>query len=268
MPPQFNLYELSGWVLFAVLFGLIGGATAAGLWFAARRAPRPGEEAARSHLGTALGGVLGMLALLLSFTFSIALERFEVRKALIVEEANALGTLWLRLQLLPDSLRLPAQAAVRQYVDADVQFYALRTRGGVEDPRYQALEAQIRQLSAQLWQTGVQAAAADKSAVTALLLQSLNQTIDLHEKRHAAGEYHVPGAVLFVVFVVAVLAAGLLSFACGMGPRHDRVAALLASGLVLLVSMMIVDLDRPRRGFITTGQQSLLRLQAELSRSP
>jgi hypothetical protein len=223
------------------------------------------DEAAKSHVGALQGAALGLLALLLAFTFSMAVSRYDTRKHLVMEEANAIGTTALRTSLLPEPQRQQARASLRSYVDARLAFYEAGEDGGQVAA---ALAAGGREQE-KLWALATDVAAQDPRSVSAgLFIQTLNDSIDLAEKRLVAYESHVPGTVIALLLLVSVLAFGFLGYGSALtGARHARSTAVFAL-LVTLVVTIVMDIDRPRGGLIRISQASMQRLAASLSAEP
>jgi hypothetical protein len=179
----------------------------------------------------------------------------------VLEEANAIGTTYLRSQFLPPKPRGSVTLLLRSYVAARLAFHA----AGVDPVRLEAANAEASGIERQLWSFAVEAAVQNPTSVpTGLFVESLNAVIDLHEKRLVAFENRVPEPVLYVLLVVSMVAFALLGYGCGL--RQDRRLVLHAIFALLIVFVLttILDMDRPRRGLITVPQESLLRLQATL----
>jgi hypothetical protein len=197
--------------------------------------------------------------LLLGFTFSLALQRFDSRSEAVIEEANAIGTAILRAGLLPESVRTDSQELLRRYLDQRV------LAGAVSLDRPQDREAVLLesdQLLAALWTNAERAAAEDGSPVrTGLFVQALNQMIDAYGIRDAALHRHVPEPVLFLMFMAFILAASLVGYATGVSARRTSIPTYVLVTLVAFLVFIVIDLDRPRRGLIEVSQQSLLDLQ-------
>ena len=206
-----------------------------------------------------LAAMLGLLALLLAFTFSDALQRYEDRSQTVVAEANAIGTTYLRARLLPREMQDEVQALLRQYLDVRIQ----GGRVDATDPAlYESLLNQGNLMEAQLWNHAVRAAELDKSVVTSgLFIQSLNELIDTSTTRNAALNRHVPEIVLFLMFATIVLTTATLGYASGIAGHRVTLAAFLLLILIALVVYLIIDLDRPRRGAIQVSHDSMLSLQ-------
>jgi len=206
-----------------------------------------------------LAAMLGLLALLLAFTFSAALQRYEDRSQTVVAEANAIGTTYLRARLLPREMQDEVQALLRQYLDVRIQ----EGRVDAADPAlHESLLNQGRLMEAQLWNHAVRAAELDKSVVTSgLFIQSLNELIDTSGTRNAALNRHVPEIVLFLMFATIVLTTATLGYASGIAGHRVTLAAFVLVMLIALVVYLIIDLDRPRRGAIQVSHESVLSLQ-------
>jgi hypothetical protein len=229
-----------------------------------RNAESRTTEKTKSQLGAIEGGILGVLALLLGFTMSMAVTRFEVRKQLVLEEANAIGTSYLRTQLLPAPEGTEIANLLREYVIVRLQYADV----GDDLDRLQATREQAERLQNEFWTRAVAYGQKDPSPVKAgLLLQSLNDVIDLESARWMAFHNHVPPRVIYVNYIVALFAAILVGYAFG---REGRRQVFSTSVLVLAITVVlavIVDLDQPRQGFIKVSQQPLVDLQHQLLKS-
>jgi len=212
-----------------------------------------------TQANSVLVSMLGLLALLLAFTFSAALQRFEDRSQTVVAEANAIGTTYLRARLLPGEMRDEVQALLRQYLDVRIQ----EGRVDATDPElYESLLHQAKLMEAQLWNHAVRAAELDKSVVTSgLFIQSLNELIDTSTTRNAALNRQVPEIVLFLMIATIVLTTATLGYASGIAGHRVTLAAFVLLILIALVVYLIIDLDRPRRGVIQVSHESMLSLQ-------
>lgn len=206
-----------------------------------------------------LASMLGLLALLLAFTFSAALQRYDDRSKAVVAEANAIGTTYLRARLLPREMHDEVQALIRQYLDLRIQ----EGRADFADAaQREELLRQAALMEAQLWSQAVRAAELDGGPVTSgLFIQSLNELIDASGTRRAENSHHVPEIVLFLMFATVVITTATLGFASGIAGHRVTLAAFVLIVLIALVVYLIIDLDRPRRGSIQVSQGSMLTLQ-------
>lgn len=222
------------------------------------------DDATKSHIGALQGAVLGLLALLLGFTFAMAVSRFDNRKALVLEEANAIGTTYLRARFLPSPQNHEVAALLRDYVEARLDFY----EAGIELSRLDAANVKASRIEDQLWALTVAAAAADpRSVPIGLLIESVNEVIDVREKRRVALDNHVPEVVLYLLYVTAAVALGLVGYNSGLAGKRRLASGAIVAALIALVLTTILDIDRPRRGLILVSQDSLIRLRATLAQS-
>jgi hypothetical protein len=256
-------YGINEWFIFAALLVLLFLATETGFKLG-RRARSGIDEHTRSEITMIQAAVLGLLALLLGFTFSMSASRFDTRKQLILEESNAIGTTFLRARLLPEPRRTEVSNVLRRYVDVRIEFYM----SGTDRIKLRQATDQTEQLHNELWSRAVAVAEKDPRAVTTgLFLQSLNEMIDLHAKRMAALDNHVPETIFMLLYVVSVLSMGLVGYGCGLGTRRNLLATMTAAFLVASVILLLVDLDRPRRGLIKTGHKSMVNLRDSLKKT-
>jgi hypothetical protein len=224
-----------------------------------RRKQPKATEASKSQANAVLVSMLGLLALLLGFTFFAALQRYDERSRSVVDEANAIGTTYLRARLLPGEMHNEVQALFRHYLAIRIQEgYVNATKPVLRD----SLLHQTKLIQAQLWNQAIRAAELDGSYVTSgLFIQSLNQLIDSFGTRNAVLNRHVPEVVLFLMFATIVMTTATLGYASGIGGNRVTLSAIVLVVLIALVIYLIIDLDRPRRGSILVSHKSLLNLK-------
>ena len=210
----------------------------------------------RSQITTVGAALLGILALLLGFTMSMAVSGFEVRKQLVLDEANAIGTSVLRAQLLPAPEGPEIANLLRQYINVRVQYGT----SGDDLPRLNDLHAESVHLQTELWIRAAAYAQKDPNPVKAALLQSLNEAIDLETARWTAFQNRVPQNVIYVNATVGLLAAMLIGYSFGANGRRNVFSMCVLTLAITLVLSVIIDLDRPRSGFIGASQQPMIDL--------
>lgn len=215
------------------------------------------DQETRSGLSTIHGAILGLLGLMLGFTFVMALSRYDLRRQLVVEEANAIGTTWLRSALVPQPARDSTGKLLQAYVDARLEFYA----AGVNQNRLRAAMEKSVQLQMSLWRGAISAARNQSTPITALFIASLNEMIDLDAKRIEALENRIPLAVWLVLTMISLIVSLL---AGSIYPQRMSVVVLLLPIVLAAVMTLIADLDSSRGGLILISQRSMVRLQAEL----
>jgi hypothetical protein len=240
------------WLFFALML------TATEIGFRLGRKLEAGTpESIKSQISTVEAAILGILALLLGFTVSMAVSRFETRKQLVLEEADAIGTSSLRAQLLPAPAGPVIQSLLRQYVDVRVQYGTT----GNNLARLEDLNRQTARLQTEFWTRAAAYAQQDPNPVkVGLLLQSLNQAIDLAETRWMAFQNHVPESVIYVNAAVGLLSAMLVGYSFGVNGRRNVFSMFMLAVSITLVLAVIIDLDRPRSGYIRVSQQPMIDL--------
>ena len=226
-----------------------------------RRRMAIADDDSKGHVNATSSSTLGLMALLLAFTFSLSLQRFDARSDAVVDEANAIGTAYLRAQLLPPSLREEAKAKLRSYVDLRVKADTVATVSS----DWPALVAEAGRIQTTLWNDARRAAELEPNPVTSgLFIQSLNELIDSFGRRDAALDRHVPEIVLWLLFATFLISAAIVGFASGFAGHRPSWVTFAMLVLILVLVFVILDLDRPRRGLIRVSQKSMLDLQASI----
>jgi hypothetical protein len=219
------------------------------------------DDREKSHTSALQGATLGLLALLLGFTFAMAVTRYDNRKAVVLEQANAIGTAELRSRLLPAAQAEAAAKLFREYVET----WLAHKAAGTDAAAIAATESRAGDIETKLWDLARAATAADPHSIPAgLFATAMNDVIDLHEKRRRSLEDRVPEVVFILLFAVSAFALGQIAYSSGLSGHRHPVANVLFAGIIALVLIIIMDIDRPRRGLIQVSQDSLLRLQESL----
>jgi hypothetical protein len=253
------LASTSLWAIAVALLLAMVAAAVAGYfvrkWRLRRRGPLDPEK--ENHEGFVLSAVLGLLALLLGFTFALAVDRFETRRALVLEEANAIGTAYLRTQLLEEPHRARISRLLVEYTDNRI----VVARAPPAEAR--TLVARNDRLVTELWAGTIAAFPTIRGIdFSSAYLDSMNLVIDLDESRKASRQAKVPHEVYLVLFIYIVVAAGVMGFTLD-GPL-ERGAATFLFLLLTLSLMLIIDIDRPTGGGIDESQRPMEDLQASL----
>ncbi len=234
-----------------LLFPLIGLiAYEIGYRVGVRRIERTPDEK-EGPSGVLVGSLLALMGFLLAVTMGMASDRFDTRRQLVLAEANTIGTLYLRAGYLPtpvsDASRdlLRAYAPLRVSVDDDAVLVENLARSGeIADALWAIAETQAR--------------ATPDSQVLALYISALNELIDLRETRLVAASYaRVPETVILLMFVGSALTLAMVGFHAGLHRQRSLIGAIILVIVLGAVIALVVDLDRPRQGFLTVSQQPL-----------
>lgn len=256
------MYDISSIRIAGFLFAAMVLAIEAGYRFGLR-SQRSASDGFRSHVNGMAASLIGVLALLLGFTFSLSLQRFDNRSEVVVEEANAIGTAYLRSQLLPASVRGAVQKLLREYLDLRVQASTIPLIE--ENERGPLLEKSTR-IQWVLWGYARKAAEQEPNpATTGLFIQSLNELIDIYGRRDATLARHVPEVVLWLLFVTFLMAGVTVGYSSGVANHRASFVTYVMIALISVLVFIILDLDRPRRGLIRVNQESLFNLQATIN---
>jgi len=257
------IYRLDLWVIFLLTIALFALATEVGFRLG-RRAKAKVPESAKSHIGTLEGAVLALLALMLGFSFAMALSRYDTRRDLVLAEADAIGTAYLRAQLLPPPHNEEVPKLLRKYVDVRLEFYGV----GIEDVGLRKASEETEQLQQQIWSRAIALSAeGQRPEMLRLFIESMNEVIDLQEKRSTAMNDHVPSTVFLILYTIAAIGFGFIGNTAGLSGHRHLFVTLLIVILISGVITLIADLDRPRRGLIKVNQQSMIDLRESLDKA-
>lgn len=205
-------------------------------------------------------GILGLLALLLGFTFSMALQRFDNRSHAVIKEANAIGTALLRTKLLPKPYDSTTYSLLQKYVDLRIEISSVDL---TMKTQRKSINDKTDEIQNQIWDQLIKAAELDPRPVTTgYFITSLNDLIDARGERNALLQRHVPEVILFLLFFVFIIGGALMGYTSGLGLKRAYIPTVIFSLLLVLVVFIIIDLDRPKRGLIMVKQDSLIELKS------
>ena len=255
-------FSLQSWQLALVILGVIGASTAVG--YMVGRYLRQHQAKLREPFGVLQAALLGVVGLILAFGLSLAVGRYEDRRAATVDEANAIGTSYLRAQLIAEPARSETLALFPRYTDLAIQI-SKEIPGSSGMRRTTAQEGLLQR---QLWRlAGKSIAAAPNASAPRLYVDSLNETFDAQSTRLSALNNRVPSAVLTLEVIGAAIAMGLLALHISVLGR-GLVAMIAAATLVSLLLLVTFDLDRPARGLIKVPDTPLVAVRASMALPP
>ena len=220
------------------------------------------EGIAKEDIALLLGAVLTLLSLMLGFTYAMSEDRYEARRQLVIDEANAIGTAYLRAQALPEPRSSEIQELLRHYAELRVEIAGIKNDA---PEKIREIDDRTKQLHGLMWSHAAVLAKERPDPVVAVFLESLNEMIDIHSKRLAAFRDHVPFSIYPVLFIGSAIALWMVGFYFGMRGQRARILTVMLAVLVATVMWLILDLDQPTRGTIKASQQSLIDLQRDLS---
>lgn len=214
-------------------------------------------EESQASLGTIVASVLGLLAFMLGFTFNVALSRFDERRTAILDDANAIGTTYLRADFFDEPQRGQIRKLLREYVQVRVE--------GIVPERVAQITTKSQALQAQIWSIAAKLGKEQRNPITGLFISSLNDTIDMDAKRINVGIYaRVPESVWLVLLAVSMLSMLGVGYYSGQSGNRSWAEILLLVSTFALVTWLVADLDRPHEGFVRASQAPMEALQKQI----
>ena len=255
-------FRLSSWELWLIIAAVVFGFVAVG--YVVGRALRKQSETLREPIGVVQGALLALVGLILAFGLTLAIARYDSRRVAVVDDANAIGTAYLRAQTLAEPERSGSLRLLVRYTNASLRL-------SHEVPSTQGFERTVAEESAlqrPLWRLAGDALdAAPRDSAPRLYVDSLNEVINMQTVRVATLNNRLPSAVLILEVLGAAAALGLLALYTAMLGR-GATTVILAAVLVTLLVLVIFDLDRPTRGLIRITDAPLVALRASMALPP
>lgn len=244
------------WVFFSTVLVVTFLSTEVGHRVGEWRLRKRGSEP-QASLGTIVAAMLGLLAFMLGFTFNVALSRFDERRTAILDDANAIGTTYLRADFLDEPERGQAKHLLREYVQVRLK--------GIVPEQLDEMAAKTQSLQTQLWSIAAHLGKEKPNPISGLFISSLNETIDMDAKRVNIGIYaRVPESVWLVLFAVSALSMLGVGYYSGQTGSRSWAEILLLVVTFSLVTLLVADLDRPHEGFIRASQQPMESLEKQI----
>ncbi|RVU40969.1 hypothetical protein EA187_19505 [Lujinxingia sediminis] len=252
--------ETHWWFFFAgtIVFFLL--MVEGGYWVGRWRREHTDPEQ-KSQTGTILAALLALLGFLLAISFGIAADRFAERKALVLQEANDIGTTFLRTNFLPQAQGDTSKTLLAAYVDTRLR--PLET-ADVDAAIHDSVE-----LQSALWeQATIAAAAHPRSVPVGLYIDSLNDVIDRHEERvTVAIHYRIPPSLIWTLYLVALLSMVVMGLNFGLAGTRNMLASVALVMAFSAVLLLIVDLDQVHQRLFTVSQSPLEDTQASIQKT-
>lgn len=226
----------------------------AGSW---RHVSSPGEK--EEPVGAMVAAMLALLALVLGFTFSMAALRFDQRREAVLNESNAIGTTFLRAQLLAEPEKSEISKLLKEYVDIRIP--------AAQQGKLQEAIVRSENVQESLWKQAIAVAQKDPaSVISALFINSLNEVIDLHAKRiHIGIRSHIPHIIWLVLIGFTVLGLGAVGYQAGLSTTKRSPAMIGMCLAFAAIFALIGDLDRSQEGYLRVGQEAMIDLQRSMA---
>ena len=197
-------------------------------------------------MGSMESSMLGLMALLLGFTFSMAISKFDTRRQIIIEEANDMGTAVLRADLFPDSIRTLLRADFKEYVEARISYYD----AGVDADKIDSALKKTSFYSGRLWKRAAVLVQDDRYRVSNLqMIPALNSMIDIVSVRESGRKAKVPPFILAMLLILTLISSFLVGYGY-KGRRRNLVMICIFSLMTTIALYLILELDRPQSGML------------------
>lgn len=245
------------WVIFILTFLIAFFAFKGGVFLGSQY--KQNIEQDRLSIHSIVAAALGLLALLLAFTFGFATSKFDERKNLIVNEANAIRTTYLRANYLAEPYRKNLKSLLEKYVA--IRLYSIKPGKLIEGLR------KSEELQDELWKQAVAVEEKNPNSVAVgLFIQSLNEIINLHTDRVNLGvQIRIPTVIWAVLYFITILAFGCVGYQIGISQIQYRTVVFMLILTFTSAITLIVDIDRPQEGLIQVSQQSLIDLMEKFN---
>ena len=227
----------------------------AAAWAGARFRRQEIKEEDRGDYNLVIGATLTLLGLIIGFSFSMALERYDQRKNYEEAEANAIGTEYVRADLLPEADAARVRELLRQYTDLRIRFYEDR-----DTNELRLIDADTSRVQDELWAAASRPALAQPTPVIALAVGGMNDVLNSQGYTQAAWWNRIPAAAWALLLVIGVFSNALVGF----GARRVDARLVILPLVVAISFFLISDIDSPRRGVIRVHAQNLVSLRAGL----
>ena len=261
----FWLSQIPLWGVFFVTAVIVLLSVWLGTFLGQRRRLKPDHEAETS-LGTINAAMLGLLAFLLAFTFGFSAQIFQNRRQLLLDEVNAIGTVYLRAGLLTEPYQSQIRKLLREYIDVRVNIF--KQKMGKYSEEFKNAISHSENLQDQIWSSVTKLTqAGHDTPITAVFIQSLNEMIDLQTSRLTVLKYQIPHVVWYSLYFITILSMIAVGYQVGLtGKSVIKISIILALTFAAVI-LLITDLDRTSEGYLQVSQQPMFELQQKLQTS-
>jgi hypothetical protein len=222
----------------------------------------PKDETIRANVSTYLAGLVTLLGLIMAFTFSMASERYQDRKHLMVEESNEIGTAYSYTSLLPEPVIETTRQLFREYLDLRIQYDHIRD----DDQKYSDTKNKLQSVHLKIWNAVASEAKNGLNPIYIPIVISLNSMRDIADKRNAAMDNRVPEPILWLLLILSVLNMMAIGFGGGMAGHGNTIYAQIINLAICATLYIIIDLDRPTKGIMKIGPNNLMELKESIGR--
>ena len=214
---------------------------------------------------TIRAGTLGLVALLLGFSFAITSGRFNERSELVMDEANSIEACWLRADLVAEPASSQIRGALRRYMGFRLESYDI----GLDPGEYQRSAGRMHAALDEFWTAVVAAVDADRPrALTSAIVPCASEVVHLSAKREWMRRFHMPASVVLLLGISIIICAAMIGHALGETGRRHAGLSLAVNLLIVMVAAIVLDFDRPRSGLIRVEQTPLIVVRDRMKHWP
>jgi hypothetical protein len=226
---------------------------------------RPDHEK-EAPLGVIVGASLGLVGFILAFSFGITAQIFQARRQLLLDEVNAIGTTYLRAEMLAEPHGSDIRKLLREYVDLRVN---LASESRYQNPdKLQKAISDSEALQDRMWSHAVALSKADRSSIIdGLFINSLNQMIDLQTSRITTASYRLPRIIWYVIYFITFISMFLVGYQTGLSGKSNHKVGIMLALMFSTVLFLMVDLDLATEGYFRLSQKPMLELQKKIQMS-
>lgn len=212
-----------------------------------------------SPIGSVVGAALGLFAFMLAFTFQLTASRFDARKELLMEEVNAMRSVWMKADLLKDSNRIPVKILMKEYVD-------LHIRSSGEDANAEERMKRGKEIQDSIWAQTVMLAQEERSSETySMFTSTVDEMIQLLNKRKVVGlHYRIPPLIFTILYFIAFFSMAILGFQFGVAGKGNLMITLSLAVIFSAVMLLIFALDDATMGILKVNEQQVYDLRDEM----
>jgi len=204
--------------------------------------------------------ILGLLALVLGFTYSMSVSRFEVRRDLSIQESTAISTAFISVDLIPETYQAPLKSLVRKYLDHRIEFYDIKT----DLKRAKEFLDEERALKKDMWSVITEMNRHYSDDAKTVNVEAFTKMFEVSDELTFATVTRTPEPVYSIVFIIASVGIAALGFVVGLRGRKNMFGISILSVLFSIVIGLILDIDRPQRGIIDESDAPLVILKTRL----
>jgi hypothetical protein len=247
------------WFIISLVFLLLL-ATYHGGFFLGKKEIKVKEEGHSSRISNIQAGLMGLLGVMLAFSFSLSSQRFEERRKLVIQESMSIGTAYFRAGLLPDSLKNELRPLLKEYINQRINYY----KSGNTLEKMREVQSKSKHIQVQIWAKTAILGKQSPNLNTNITILALNPMIDISENISSSFQSHVPTFILIVLILIATCTVLIIGYSHGLSADKNLTFMMILNIILCSILLLIMDLDSPNTGILQTDIYSLLQLKQEI----